>query len=132
MTTARTFPIQFERGAAAHPREVPWSVAERAYSAYASKWGQGQTIERLAERGGFAPSEMDMFLPGWREEVSEIARLSAALDAALGVVEEQCDRIDNLLAMSKMPLPPRLHLDGILPNLTEIAARLRALTEEAR
>ena len=75
MSDARTFPIQAERGAAPHPLRIPWALAERAYSVYVGRYGQGQTLERLAERGGFAPSEMDEFVPGWREEADECAAL---------------------------------------------------------
>src|SRR5690606_9962744 len=76
------FPIQAERGAKPHPMKIPWSVAERAYSVYAARYGKGQSLERMAERGGFGPGEMDMFLPGWREECSEIAQLRTALAIA--------------------------------------------------
>ena len=62
----KQFPIQLERNAAPHPLTIPWSIAELAYSVYASKYGNSQSLERLAERGGFAPSEMDEFLPDWR------------------------------------------------------------------
>jgi hypothetical protein len=77
--TTREFPIQTERGAAPHPLLIPWSVAEKAYSVYAARYGRSQSLERLAERGGFGPSEMDEFLPGWRDEVSEITRLRKEL-----------------------------------------------------
>lgn len=74
----RMFPIQFERGvSSAYPREIPWSVAELAYSIYVARYGQGQTLQRLSERGGFAPSEMDAFLPGWRKRVDELTSLRA-------------------------------------------------------
>ena len=62
----KTFPIQVERGADPHPLRVPWDVAELAYSVYAGKYGTSQSLERLAQRGGFAPSEMDIFVPDWR------------------------------------------------------------------
>lgn len=39
-------------------------------------------LKRMAERGGFGASEMDMFLPGWRERESEASTLRAALAAA--------------------------------------------------
>ena len=54
---------------APHPMKVPWSVAELAYSVYVRRGGGDQSLERLAERGGFGASEMDMFLPDWRERV---------------------------------------------------------------
>lgn len=69
------FPIQAQRGARPHPLEIPWSIAELAYSVYAARYGRGQSLERLAERAGFCPDEMDMFLPDWRERCAEIATL---------------------------------------------------------
>jgi hypothetical protein len=63
----RMFPIISERKAAAHPTQIPWHVADLAYSAYRAEHGLGQSLERLAERGGFYPSEMDKLLPDWRE-----------------------------------------------------------------
>lgn len=63
----RMFPIQFEVGAKAHPFLIPWWVAERAYGVYAAEFGRSQSLERLAQRGGFCPSEMDSFYPEWRE-----------------------------------------------------------------
>jgi hypothetical protein len=75
------FPIQSERGAKPHPIRIPWSVAEKAFSVYSTRYGRDQSLERMAERGGFGPGEMDLFLPGWRDEVSEITSLRVALAA---------------------------------------------------
>lgn len=79
LKTPRTFPIQanaFERPRPApHPLSIPWSVAELAYSEYAKRHGSDQSLERLAQRGGFGAGEMDTLLPGWREMVSEAAAL---------------------------------------------------------
>lgn len=58
---------------------IPWSIHLRAYDAYAKKYSNGQSPERLHERGGFRADELDTFIPGWREEVSEIGRLKEAL-----------------------------------------------------
>lgn len=79
----KMFPIQNERGAKPHPNRIPWSVAEKAYSVYASRYGKSQSLERLAERGGFGPGEMDDFYPNWREECSELTALCAVRDAAV-------------------------------------------------
>ena len=73
----RLFPIQKQRDAKPHPMLIPWSVAELAYSVYAGRYGTGQSLERLAERGGFGPGEMDMFLPDWRERCDELTKLRA-------------------------------------------------------
>ena len=48
------------------PQWIPWWVAATAYEDYAARYGRSQSLQRLAERGGFAPEEMDVHLPGWR------------------------------------------------------------------
>lgn len=78
----RTFPIQRHYPTQGgnkplprpYPTQIPWSVAELAYSVYRNRYGDSQSLERLAQRGGFGPFEMDDFLPDWRER-SEIATL---------------------------------------------------------
>jgi hypothetical protein len=82
-----SFPIQSERGAKPHPVLIPWSLAELAYSVYSARYGRSQSLERLAERGGFGPGEMDMFVPDWRERCSEIARLRVELERVQAVVD---------------------------------------------
>ncbi|PZS70577.1 hypothetical protein A7X76_10210 [Stenotrophomonas maltophilia] len=52
-----------------HGETIPWHVHGLAWEAYAKKYGNRQSAERLAERGGFGVEEMDMFLPGWRDMV---------------------------------------------------------------
>lgn len=47
---------------------IPWAVAEIAYREYVERFGSSQTLERLAERGGFSEGEMDMLYPDWREK----------------------------------------------------------------
>jgi hypothetical protein len=79
---ARPFPLQaadrrYPRAAA--PLAIPWSVAEKAFGAYAARYGTDQSPERTAQRGGFGVEEMDEFYPPWRDEVSEIASLLARL-----------------------------------------------------
>lgn len=91
----RMFPILTQRGAAAHPLKIPWSVAELAYSVYAGKFGKFQSLERLAERGGFGPDEMDEFVPDWRERCSELSALQAKLDEAKLKLGDRVDRHDR-------------------------------------
>jgi len=69
-TPAPRFPIMTEiakRDPVAPPMSIPWNIAELAYSVYSSRYGTSQTLQRLAERGGFGAGEMDTLLPGWRE-----------------------------------------------------------------
>lgn len=49
----RRFPMQ--RGPS-----IPWSLAEVIYAGYAAMYGKSQTLERLAERGGFSWREVDV------------------------------------------------------------------------
>lgn len=97
----KTFPLMASRGdenTKPGPFRIPWSVAEIAYGAYAAKYGREQSLERLAERGGFYWGEMDDLHPEWRDEVSEIVALrqraqaaesrSSALEAEIGVMRD--------------------------------------------
>ena len=68
----RRFPIQGSWTSRRRPGwkpsgTVPWSVAEIAYAAYAARYGRGQSIETMAERGGFGHEEMDLYAPGWSD-----------------------------------------------------------------
>ncbi len=62
----RPFPIQgenFQRGPAYKKRcTIPWWLAEIAYKYYSETYGNQQTLERLAERGGFGRIELIRFL----------------------------------------------------------------------
>ena len=62
-------------------KSVPWSVAAKAYKVYAAEYGYAQTLERLAERGGFYDSEMNKLYPQWRDEVCELEMLRKQLKA---------------------------------------------------
>ena len=54
----RTFPVQ-------RVGLIPWSVAEQAYARYSQLYGRDQTLERLAERGGFGLAELGFLLRGY-------------------------------------------------------------------
>lgn len=57
---------------------IPWSMHLRAYDAYCKKHGPQKALidlEGRGCRGGFGVGELDMFIPGWRDELSELHRL---------------------------------------------------------
>jgi len=56
----KPFPIQ-------KSRDIPWLIAEIAYEEYIEHGGRGQSLTRVAERGGFGLCEMDRFYPEWRD-----------------------------------------------------------------
>ena len=62
----RPFPIQgnwaSKREEHEEPCTVPWWLAEIAYEYYSEKCGTIQSLERLAERGGFGRAELVAFI----------------------------------------------------------------------
>ena len=90
----KMFPLRTSRTAEPGPRKIPWSVAEVAYSTYSARYGKQQSLERLAERGGFSLAEMDDFHPGWREEASEIVQLQATIEQQ----RQEIERLKDLLS----------------------------------
>jgi hypothetical protein len=98
------FPLQVTRGLTG-PVSVPWEVADRAWAAYSALYGRGQSVERLAQRGGFSWGEMDSLFPGWRQATDEWVQLRAELATVRGVsdaLEKQValltTDLDNLTA----------------------------------
>jgi len=42
-----------------------WEDAERAYENYSKLYGEQESLEQIAQRGGFSRVEMDFYAPGW-------------------------------------------------------------------
>lgn len=40
---------------------IPWALAEVLYAGYSARYGTGQSLERIAERGGFGWSEIPLW-----------------------------------------------------------------------
>jgi hypothetical protein len=97
----RMFPLQTSRPPAKPgPTSIPWAIAEKAYAAYAQQYGKSQSLERLAERGGFGWCEMDALYPAWRGEVDELAHLRAEnirLGAANAELTAELARLSTLI-----------------------------------
>ncbi|CAM3462694.1 hypothetical protein G4177_06270 [Corallococcus sp. ZKHCc1 1396] len=91
-----TFPLQVTRDTKteAGPTSIPWPVAEKAWATYSQRYGRDQSVERLAERGGFDWAEMDSFFPGWREATDAwrlLAKENAALQARVADLTRERD-----------------------------------------
>lgn len=59
---------------------IPWSLHLEAYDAYCKRWSPQPALIDLEGRhcrGGFHTQELDDFIPGWRDRVSELGRLKA-------------------------------------------------------
>ncbi len=76
MKEERMFPIQgehFNDERVNRPAgQVPWGVAELAYKVYVKECGSGQSLERLAERGGFGWTELVNLLQGTYFDASKV------------------------------------------------------------
>jgi hypothetical protein len=60
---------------------IPWDMHLRAYDAYCKRYSPQKALIEGWCRGGFAVEELDVFIPGWREELDEQTKLKAALTA---------------------------------------------------
>lgn len=64
--------------------DIPWSVAEVVYKGYSQDYPGRQTLERLAERGGFSVWELDYYFPLWREQVKWVEQWESKPPALIG------------------------------------------------
>jgi hypothetical protein len=76
------FPLQKTRGPTG-PTSVPWAVAEKAWAAYSTLYGRDQSVERMAERGGFTWGEMDELFPGWKDATDAWKKLEQERNVAV-------------------------------------------------
>lgn len=60
---------------------IPWEMHLRAYSAYVNRHGTQRALIEGNCRGGFHTEELDVFIPGWRNELSVILRRDKEIEA---------------------------------------------------
>lgn len=61
-----------------YPGGIPWAIHLEAYEVYCKRWGAQPALIDLEGRncrGGFSTGELDEFIPGWRDRVSEFGQL---------------------------------------------------------
>lgn len=69
---------------------IPWDLHLKAYDGYCKKWGAQQALIEGDCRGGFGTSELDLFIPGWREELKKRAQENSFKDGqAKGIPTDQ-------------------------------------------
>jgi hypothetical protein len=79
---------------------IPWSLHLRAYNAYCKEYRSQEAMIDLEGRdcrGGFSTGELDMFVPGWRDEVEELALLRTELVAARKEIESLREALRHAL-----------------------------------
>lgn len=80
---------------------IPWSLHLEAYNAYCKKWSPQPALIDLEGRncrGGFGTGELDEFIPGWRDKVSEIGILKAELAGLRAKVAQQAALVEKCMA----------------------------------
>jgi hypothetical protein len=60
---------------------IPWEMHLRAYDVYRKEYGEQKALIEGWCRGGFGCTELDNFIPGWREEVSQFAALKKQVES---------------------------------------------------
>lgn len=63
MSLSKKFPIQPDYDKKF--REIDWDIAKVAYKEYKAQYGNSQSLERMAERGGFGVEELVNLLYNW-------------------------------------------------------------------
>jgi hypothetical protein len=136
-TKPRRFPVLNQQNCRpaerkAMPRHIPWEFAE-TFRAQAER-NHGQTLERLAERGGLAPEEMWLAAHGcglFRYTVHQddaIAWLNSTAEPKPEPLQpSDADRYAELIATVRSGLLPGHHELGCSAHmaLTELERRLR-------
>lgn len=61
-SAVRWFPVITDRMARPRNNKIPWRLAEIVYEGYSRRYGTGQSLERIAERGGFGILEIADYL----------------------------------------------------------------------
>jgi hypothetical protein len=51
------------------PKGIPWEMHLRAYKEYCARFGSQPSLIEGWCRGGFHAGELDLFIPGWRDEL---------------------------------------------------------------
>lgn len=79
---------------------IPWDTHLRAYDVYCKQNGKQQALIEGDCRGGFGTNELDRYIPGWREELSERAKLEADLATVTKERDDFAQRYSSQEAVS--------------------------------
>lgn len=123
----RPFPIQ-------QSEPVPWGYAERAYRTYSARFGTQQSLERLAERGGFGLEEFSCLylghVPGECRPPHHPPRNKASLHCVRFASEALAQHV--IARLARIDLPRALATIAALEQqLAETAQRLAELEDGA-
>ena len=74
---------------------IPWDMHLRAYTAYCKRWGPQKALIEGNCRGGFGTKELDEFIPGWMDELSDRTRLTALAQAQKELIDHYGALLDK-------------------------------------
>lgn len=86
---------------------IPWDMHLRAYEAYCKAYGPQPALCDLEGkncRGGFGTSELDMFIPGWRDELSTVTSQKKRIAELEDQLTRKAVEADNLRDVLNTPL----------------------------
>ncbi|KKN09882.1 hypothetical protein LCGC14_1042220 [marine sediment metagenome] len=89
----RWFPVIVDRMARPRNNKIPWKLAEVVYTGYSRRYGTDQSLERIAERGGFGVLEIADHLGG---TIAELEAENARLQTRVEETERERDRYKAL------------------------------------
>lgn len=101
---------------------IPWSMHLEAYDVYRKKYGAQQELIEGWCRGGFGTRELDDFIPGWRERLSELTSLKTERDALKVAAQAGLEAIESHLIYG---CHEQSHTDGLDVAITQLQAALK-------
>jgi hypothetical protein len=117
---------------------IPWSMHLRAYAGYCKRHGEQKALLDLEGRncrGGFGVEELDEYIPGWREELSELQqakRRITELEAQLAERTRERDVLQSLvIAENGVSLAEVIELRATLSSLRERLEPIRKMEQQA-
>ena len=75
---------------------IPWEMHLRAYDVYCKRYSPQKALIEGNCRGGFAVSELDAFIPGWRDELDQRTQLNKEIERLRADLAEAIDTIQGL------------------------------------
>ena len=82
---------------------IPWDMHLEAYDAYSKKWAPQPALidlEGRGCRGGFSTGELDEFIPGWRERLSERTTLKKRIEQLTAQRDAAYEALDAVLELA--------------------------------
>lgn len=91
-----------------YPVGIPRWLHMEAYAVYCKKYGPQKALIEGWCRGGFVTEELDMFVPGWRDKISEMTKVKSKLHTS----EAGAAAMRGFIQDAKLHLITNIDADG--------------------